>query len=598
MRCSALLGLVLLLGAGVAAAEVTLTLERPEPYELQVRGFELTREAEIDIEAIGRWDPDNGGWIQRLFHGGDDEEEMLSVYAWILDAATREPVWVMLGDDTDYVSSTLRKAERSLRLDPGRYELYLYSGYGWLEEYEQRERSRASDRGGEEDKGWWDRLFSEHRFDADDLREDLADCRVTLSVRGLERDNVRNFEVTGDLPGALIRHNRLGDSSFAFSGFELDRPTALRVYALIEQPRRDREPSDYGWIVDADTREIVWQPARQQARAAGGSEKNRLLNETIRLEPGRYIVYAGTDDTHSYDRFNANPPHDPLNWGITLLPGDGFDPAAYRAYSPEQQLPVIEAIRLGNSEFVERPFVLDQDGSVLVKALGEYDEHAEEFADYAWIVDASSGKTVWAMSERNTMAAGGAEKNRLFDGRIELAEGTYILYYVTDGTHAHGDWNSGTPFEAEAWGVRLWADPLAETVAVRPLAAEELGQSADLLVRLVRAGDDERLRRSFTVSQSERVRIYALGEGLSGEMYDYGYIVDKSSGRRIWEMTYDRTDHAGGHDKNRLVDEQLTLEPGSYEAIYVTDDTHSFAGWNGPRPRDPLSWGMTVRLVR
>ena len=133
---------------------------------------------------------------------------------------------------------------------------------------------------------------------------------------------------------------------------------------------------------------------------------------------------------------------------------------------------------------------------------------------------------------------------------------------------------------------------------MRPLAAEELGQSADLLVRLVRAGNDERLRRSFTVSQSERVRIYALGEGLSGEMYDYGYIVDKSSGRRIWEMTYDRTDHAGGHDKNRLVDEQLTLEPGTYEAIYVTDDTHSFAGWNGPRPRDPLNWGMTVRLVR
>jgi len=353
MRDSALLGLALLLVTGSAGADVTLTLERPEPYELQVRGFELTRQAEVDIEATGRWDRDDGGWIGRLFHG-DDEEEMLSVYAWILDTATREPVWIMLGDETDYVSSTLRKAEDSLRLEPGQYELYFYSGYRWLEELEQRDRSNVSEDDPEEDGGWWDRLFRHDRFNPGDLREDLADCHVTLSVRGLQRDDVRSFEVTGGLPGALIRHNRLGDSSFEFSGFELDRPQELRVYALVEQPREDREPADYGWILDADTREVVWHPTRQGARPAGGGNKNRLLDEKIELEAGRYIVYAGTDDTHSYGGFNVNPPHDPLNWGITLLPGDGFDPDAYRTYSPAQQLPVIEAVRVGSYENVER----------------------------------------------------------------------------------------------------------------------------------------------------------------------------------------------------------------------------------------------------
>jgi hypothetical protein len=126
-------------------------------------------------------------------------------------------------------------------------------------------------------------------------------------------------------------------------------------------------------------------------------------------------------------------------------------------------LPVIEAVRVGSSEFVERPFALGRDGSVRVKALGEYDEQREEFADYAWIADAPSGEAVWEMTERNTMGAGGAEKNRLFDGRVELPAGTYVLYYTTDGSHAHGDWNAATPFEPEAWGVRLWADPASAT---------------------------------------------------------------------------------------------------------------------------------------
>jgi len=123
---------------------------------------------------------------------------------------------------------------------------------------------------------------------------------------------------------------------------------------------------------------------------------------------------------------------------------------------------VIEAVKVGSAESVERPFALDRDGSIRVKALGEYDEHRDEFADYAWSSDASSGETVCEMSERNTMGAGGAEKNRIFDGLVELPAGNYVLHYVTDGSHAHGDWNAATPFEPEAWGVRLWAG--ADTV--------------------------------------------------------------------------------------------------------------------------------------
>ncbi len=91
------------------------------------------------------------------------------------------------------------------------------------------------------------------------------------------------------------------------------------------------------------------------------------------------------------------------------------------------------------------------------------------------------------------------------------------------------------------------------------------------------------------------MRVYAIGEGDDGEMYDYGYIVDDASGRRVWEMSWHDTRHAGGASKNRVADAELTLGPGTYEAVFVTDGSHSFEEWNAARPSDPLHWGITIR---
>ena len=57
------------------------------------------------------------------------------------------------------------------------------------------------------------------------------------------------------------------------------------------------------------------------------------------------------------------------------------------------------------------------------------------------------------------------------------------------------------------------------------------------------------------------------------------------------------TRHAGGASKNRVTDTTLELEPGSYEVVYVSDGSHSAAGWNAGPPRDPISWGVTVRRL-
>ena len=47
------------------------------------------------------------------------------------------------------------------------------------------------------------------------------------------------FEPTGDIPGSLIRHNRVGDSQLESTGFALSKPARLRIYALNEQRDRD-----------------------------------------------------------------------------------------------------------------------------------------------------------------------------------------------------------------------------------------------------------------------------------------------------------------------------------------------------------------------
>ena len=52
--------------------------------------------------------------------------------------------------------------------------------------------------------------------------------------------------------------------------------------------------------------------------------------------------------------------------------------------------------------------------------------------------------------------AGGAAKNRRFDGTITLPAGEYILKFESDGSHSFGDWNADPPDNPEAWGITIF----------------------------------------------------------------------------------------------------------------------------------------------
>jgi hypothetical protein len=563
-----------------ARADTLIRVDRYNLDELGSTGFELPRKARVEIEAVGL----------RPRRARD-----YSAYAWILDTKTREVVWSQQdarserkGDDRD-----LRRTKHEIDLEPGRYELYTWAGSASTI---RGSRIYIADSDDWHDivRGRWDDGWSDH-----DLRRATRDCYVELRSNDLSKNDVKTFEPTGEIPGAIYRATRLGDGTYKQVALTLDRPMNLRIYALVEYPRDFDGVADGGWIVDTVTRDRVWDIARRDTRRGGGAEKNRVFDDEVHLDAGKYVLYWGTDDSHSWDGWNANPPDDPMNWGVTLLPGKNFERAGFHLdehYSRGE--PLLALTRARDNDWLEQPFSLAREANLQVYALGEWDRDRREFADRAWITKAASSDVVWEMEDRNTEAAGGAEKNRMSDGTIKLPAGEYVAHYETDDSHSYHDWNSAAPFDEQAWGLSLYAGPGFVTKDFKLLEQTSQQSSANTLVQIVGVGDHARKEREFEIDRPTRVRIYAIGEGVDGMMYDYGWIENKRTGQVVWEMTYRSTRPAGGAHKNRLFDGTILLDAGSYEVHYETDDSHSFPDWNARRPRDPHSWGITLSIAK
>ena len=147
---------------------------------------------------------------------------------------------------------------------------------------------------------------------------------------------------------------------------------------------------------------------------------------------------------------------DGRHWGVTLLAASGsLDRSAIAAYDPKEDASIIaEITAVRDDDREEKRFRLDRATEIRVYALGE--GTGRNMDDFGWIEDAKARKTVWEMTYRSTDHAGGASKNRRFDGTITLAAGEYILKYETDGSHSFGDWNADPPDDPEAWGITLF----------------------------------------------------------------------------------------------------------------------------------------------
>jgi hypothetical protein len=232
-----------------------------------------------------------------------------------------------------------------------------------------------------------------------------------------------------------------------------------------------------------------------------------------------------------------------------------------------------------------------------VYCIGEYSHSDNYFADFGYIENAATGERVWEMTRVNTEPAGGADKNRMFDGIVRFPRGKYLVRYVTDDSHAFGRWNSTAPYDQDHWGIVVAGVPGSfDPKAVRPYNEEVA--SGEVLVKMVGVRDDDEREQRFRITKTTALRIYAIGEGSRGEMYDYAWIENNQTGRTVWEMTWRNTIPAGGASKNRLFDDIVLLPPGSYTVRYVTDGSHSTGRWNAAPPKDPFNWGVTISLAQ
>ncbi len=125
----------------------------------------------------------------------------------------------------------------------------------------------------------------------------------------------------------------------------------------------------------------------------------------------------------------------------------------------------------------------------------------------------------------------------------------------------------------------------------KPMPADLL--KLPVIAQITQVLDKEDKTVTFSLAKSQDVRIFAIGEGQGGEMFDYGWIEDVDKGSRVWEMKEPSTAHAGGAGKNRKIDAAITLPAGNYKLRYKSDDSHAFDHWNA-LPPDINFWGIAV----
>jgi hypothetical protein len=230
---------------------------------------------------------------------------------------------------------------------------------------------------------------------------------------------------------------------------------------------------------------------------------------------------------------------------------------------------------------------------VRVYAIGE-GRNGQMF-DYGWITSADSRRRVWEMRYAGTEGAGGDPKNRMADTTLRLEKGSYVVHFISDGSHSAGDWNASAPADGSHWGITVLSARALDRSAVG-LYAESPDTS--VLAQLIEVRDDDQVRKRFTLDRETDIRIYSLGEGTGRTLVDHGWIEDAKTGRRVWEMTYGMTEHAGGANKNRRFEGTIKLPPGEYVLRYETDGSHAFGDWNAAPPDDPEMWGITLYRAR
>ncbi|MEM0961175.1 MAG: hypothetical protein AAGK21_01385 [Bacteroidota bacterium] len=579
-----LLGLVVFVmvirASGGGAA---VSIDDLKPDRLRSESFVLDEPGTFALDVAGSYEET----------GTPGSDTTLAAYGWIVNRDTETLVWQLRAPRPE--RGTLVSVADTLRLEPGTYDAY-FASYGdplvratGPRNGSLAERVRAAlSRGGRSwvgDAGRW-------RF------------RMTALDEGARRTREGPWvydELSG--PEVVWEALQVGDRTRREGLLDVTEAASVRLQSITEIT--DGVVADRASIVRLGTRDTVWTASGDASRWAGGSLKNRVLDETVDLEPGLYRVTFETDRSHAYNDWTANPPRIPWRWGLSVR--RGTPDAAVALLDPDSlSLPQIAAFDcVGPDETREAIITFPQDADVLIVAVGEITSGSRyDWARIDRMSPAGGWDDLWEM-EDDLMPAGGASKNRRALTALSLEAGTYRLVYNTDESHdCVSGWTDSEP-DGDLWGAALYAldadaDLSAITVEVPeppvpPInvsgAQLELPDRQLLITRIDAVGDNEDRRERLVVDRLITVTIVAAGELSESNRYDYATI-QREDGQEVWSMTWDNTQPGGGGSAyHRIYNGPLALDPGTYVLRYQSDSSRS-AGDFGPS--SDVLWGVHV----
>lgn len=375
-----------------------------------------------------------------------------------------------------------------------------------------------------------------------------------------------------------------------------------KVSALTSMFQHDDKPtpswSGNAWVLDLNSRKVVWELSA--VATTSGSSGTRGFKGSVRLPAGSYTAYYASfpDGDYWTDENGKSKSDRKWHWfgdepvaDFKLVVRGTGRPLAERPAPPSSPTTIVSLRGDSREQFAESGFVLAKPTEIEIVSEGEARSDGE--FDFGWIVNVDTKATVWRFTWRDSQPAGGAAKNRLVQTSRTLPAGRYAAFYATDDSHDPSEWNAPPPHDPEAWGLTLSVKDRDARASVKTFPYEHVPQNATI-VAITHVGNDASRKQGFTLTRPMDVRIYALGEGRNGRMFDYGWITSAGSRNRVWTMSYDNTEPAGGDRKNRIVDTTIHLDKGSYIVHYISDDSHSAEEWNAAAPPDGKRWGITV----
>lgn len=161
-------------------------------------------------------------------------------------------------------------------------------------------------------------------------------------------------------------------------------------------------------------------------------------------------VWLGTNNGVNILNTKTNTIHRVINKHGKQYPGSLVQELD-RLIGTEQKIASIEKVI--DNQNITLPFDIKEKGTYWVIAVAEMDPMLP--VDLGWIENAALD-TVWNMNNYDeTLHAGGAYKNRIMIGSVDLAPGRYHLRYKTDDSHAYGKWNDDPPTQTSLYGIAL-----------------------------------------------------------------------------------------------------------------------------------------------